>query len=145
MCRKLGGMMKILFLIFMGIEAIIDLRKKEIYMFPVVIAGVIGIFVNVFVLKTDIKALLMGFLIGIIVAVISIISKGGIGMGDALILGVCGIYYGFDETFRIYFIALVMAALIGLILLIKNPQNRKRQIPFIPFIFLGMAGVLIWQ
>jgi len=135
--------LKALLLILVGIEAIIDIRKKEILLWPLIVMAIIGLLCNLLLSSWSFKDILSGLIIGVFVAIISIVSHGGIGMGDAVILMVIGIFLGFEMTLQIFFWSLVAAAMVAMIYLIRDRKSKGKQIAFIPFIFIGMAGVFI--
>lgn len=72
-----------------------------------------------------------------ILAVIAIISKGGIGGGDIKLLALLGFMVGFKMILLAFFLACFFGAIISLILLLFGIIRRKEPIPFAPFISLG--------
>ncbi|WP_217586971.1 prepilin peptidase [Lentibacillus saliphilus] len=73
----------------------------------------------------------------ILLALIILISKGGMGAGDMKLFGVIGIVLGFKQTLLAFFLSTIIGALIGIILLMTEVIGRKQQIPFGPYIVIG--------
>jgi leader peptidase (prepilin peptidase)/N-methyltransferase len=68
---------------------------------------------------------------------ISRITGGKIGMGDGLLLCVTGLGLGFWGNMELFAYALFAAAAVSVILLILRLADRKKSIPFVPFLLLS--------
>lgn len=71
---------------------------------------------------------------------LNIISKGGMGLGDAKFALSVGLLAGYVSGFTVIgatFVAFFLGALVGVIAMLAKKGNRKTAIPFGPFIFLG--------
>jgi leader peptidase (prepilin peptidase) / N-methyltransferase len=73
---------------------------------------------------------------GIIILII-VLSRGGMGMGDAKLFALCGWVVGFPHTLIALLLACLMGTLVGGILLMLKIIGRKQPIPFGPFLALG--------
>lgn len=73
----------------------------------------------------------------VILMLIMIISKGGLGGGDIKLFAVLGFVLGLKLVLLSFFIANLLGAVIGIIGLVFGIFKRKRPIPFGPFIALG--------
>lgn len=124
--------------------SIIDIKRKIIPNKLVILGmgmGTIMMFLND---NISIISALLGFVMcGGIIGVISIITKGSIGMGDAKLFACIGIFLGLQTTLGIMLIATVLSGLVGLILLTFKKVNGKTMIPFAPYIFLATIFVMI--
>lgn len=78
-----------------------------------------------------------GALVGVGILITSKASRGKIGMGDGYLLCVSGISLGFWGNMELFAIALFAAALVAILLLIFRLADRKKSIPFVPFLFLS--------
>lgn len=126
--------------------SIIDIKTKIIPNKLIIIGmiiGVIMVYLNDNI--TTISALLGCLFCGGMVAVISIITKGSIGMGDAKLFACIGIWFGLQTTLGIMLIATMLSGLVGLILLTFKKVNRKTTMPFAPYIFLATVFVMIFN
>ncbi|MFD1362254.1 prepilin peptidase [Lentibacillus salinarum] len=79
-----------------------------------------------------------GMLAGVmIIAIIIVISRGGMGAGDMKLFGLLGIVLGFEKTLLTLFLSCVIGAIIGLILLLLEVIDRKQPVPFGPYIVIA--------
>lgn len=137
-----------LFIIILS-AAMIDLRKKIIPNFLIVIGLVfrLGIYIYEIITSEDIKSIVIndaiGFAIGfVLLALVSVITKQGIGFGDAKLFGVIGLTSGSFCTYSTLFTSLLISAVISIVLLISGKKGKKESIPFGPCIALGYVVVL---
>lgn len=75
-----------------------------------------------------------GFLLLLLIAVI---SKGGMGGGDIKLFAVLGIIFGFQEILLVFFFSTLCGSIIGITALLSGKAKRKQHIPFGPSIALG--------
>lgn len=86
-----------------------------------------------------------GFLTGgILLLLIAVISKGGMGGGDIKLAAVLGLFLGWQRVITAFWIAAVMAAVTGLTLIALKKKTRKDAIPFGPFLSAGALAGIIW-
>lgn len=124
--------------------SIIDIKIKiipnKLVIFGIGI-GTIMMFLNDNI--SIINSLLGCVICGGIIGVISIVTKGSIGMGDAKLLACVGIWLGLHTTLGIMLISTVLSGLVGLILLTFKKVNRKTTMPFAPYIFVATTFVMV--
>ncbi|HLR64023.1 MAG TPA: A24 family peptidase [Pseudogracilibacillus sp.] len=81
---------------------------------------------------------LIGGIVGyFLIAIIIIISNGGMGAGDMKLFGVLGIVLGWKLTLLTFFFATLFGAVVGIILRLTKKNNKNEPIPFGPHIVLG--------
>jgi len=85
-----------------------------------------------------------GISIGLILLGISFITRGQIGMGDGLIVCITGMSLGFTKNAMLLGFGLFGSAIFSMILLSFKLANRKKTIPFVPFLLCGYVGVLLF-
>ncbi len=73
----------------------------------------------------------------LLVAIIILASKGGMGAGDMKLFGLLGIVLGLGKVLLTFFLASLIGAVIGLILLLLKIIKRKQPIPFGPYIIVA--------
>ena len=75
----------------------------------------------------------------------SLVSRGGLGFGDALVISSLGLYLNVWELLAVIGIGLLSASGYSILLIFTRKAGRKTELPFIPFLFLGyMGGLYLW-
>jgi leader peptidase (prepilin peptidase)/N-methyltransferase len=127
-------------LLFCGVQ---DVLKKKIYIWVIALGAIlIGIGLP-FCTALSIIERVGGVAIGGCVIIISKATNGKIGMGDGVLLCVTGLGLGFWGNLELFGVALFFAAIISIILLVCHLADRKKSIPFVPFLFLGYAFLML--
>ncbi|MEC5421938.1 A24 family peptidase [Virgibacillus sp. C22-A2] len=83
---------------------------------------------------SSITAALTGLLI---IAVIILVSRGGMGAGDMKLFGILGIVLGMEKLLLAFFLSCMIGALIGIVLLLFKVIDRKQPVPFGPYIVVA--------
>ena len=71
-------------------------------------------------------------------------TNQGIGGGDVKLFGVLGLFFGFELTLFILFIACLISLLIGFFLIYFNKLSRQSVFSFAPSIFIGSFVVALY-
>lgn len=120
-----------------------DIFKKKILLWLIIIGSLmIGMclpFCNTF---SPVNSL-GGIAVGASVIVISLVTGGKIGLGDGMLLCATGIGLGFWGNLELFAIALLMAAVVSIILLIFRLADRKKSIPFVPFLLASYVFLMV--
>jgi leader peptidase (prepilin peptidase)/N-methyltransferase len=120
-----------------------DIRKKKIHLWVIVIGGLLAIGCLPFCEALSLLNRLGGGMIGLGVILISIASKGKIGIGDGILLCITGIGLGFWANLELFGIALFFAAMLSILLLVFRFADRKKSIPFVPFLLIGFTFLFL--
>lgn len=75
-----------------------------------------------------------GMIVGMLMIVVSMIGKAGIGLGDGGLFLVLGMFYPFDKMIELLMVASIMTGIFGLVLMACKKGNWKTELPFIPFV-----------
>lgn len=130
---------------FLGLNTWTDIRRKEISLVAAAVfaAGSLiwtactGRISTSFFIPVGISAFFL---------VVSIVTKGALGMGDGWLMMALGIAMETEEFLVMLLIGLGGSAIWAGILLVILHKERKAEIPFVPFLFLGYIGVvLLWK
>lgn len=123
---------------------IIDFKRKIIPNILIIIGLFfrVGIYIYEIFAVEDIKTIvvndLIGFAIGfVLLAIVSLITKGSLGFGDAKLFGVIGITAGSFCTYSTLLISLVISAVVSVISIARKKMGRKDAFPFGPCITAG--------
>jgi leader peptidase (prepilin peptidase)/N-methyltransferase len=84
-----------------------------------------------------------GLALGLGVILLSKATGGKIGLGDGILLCVTGLGLGFWTNAELFGIALSLAASVSVVLLIMRRADRKKSIPFVPFLLTGYVILLV--
>lgn len=111
--------------------------------------ALLGLLLAAFLWQVTQNAVAGGFIGGLVMAaivtIIILLTHGhGMGWGDAKLAGVLGFLLGWPLAPVGLFIAIVLGAIFGMILLLTKRAKRKDPIPFAPFLLIGTAIALIW-
>lgn len=78
-----------------------------------------------------------GLVAFLLVAIIILASRGGMGAGDMKLFGVLGLVLGIGKVLLTFFLACLLGAVIGMGLLSLKIIKRKQPIPFGPYIIVA--------
>ena len=91
-----------------------------------------------------VKNALLGFAMGIgVFGLGAILSKGGMGAGDIKLFGVLGMLLGWEGTFLLIFLTVLLTALTGIILILAHKKERSSRLPAGPFVLLAMGTAML--
>lgn len=86
----------------------------------------------------------LGFLAcGLLMTMIYLISRKGLGGGDVKFMTVSGLYLGISSVFTALLYGSIFAALTGLILIALKKVGPKDAIPLVPFLYIGITLAVI--
>lgn len=128
--------------IYLAVMAVIDRKQKAVPIIPGVVCIVFIILAQIVAGKNP-GEWLPGILVGIFLFMVSRLSRGEIGQGDALVYLVSGLALGFYRTLELLMLSLFLAAMTGLALLVIRRVGRKHTMPFIPFTAIAYGVVFI--
>ncbi len=128
------------------VASVIDLELK-IIPDKVNIAGLVMAVPFLFQSKDIFLSGLLGFLIGgLLLLLIAVVSRGGMGGGDIKLAAVIGLYLGWKLMLVALFIAFVLGALIGGLLLLTKRKKMGEAVPFGPYLATGsIVGALMGE
>lgn len=129
-----------LLLLFCGIQ---DTVKKKVYLWIIILGAFIVIACLPFCYSISIADRMCGLALGLSVVVLSKATGGKIGMGDGMLLCITGLGLGFWSNLELFAIALILAAIVSIFLLMLRLADRKKSIPFIPFLLIGYVTLML--
>jgi len=136
------GLIIIVFLVF---SAIFDLKYMILPDFSTVILIIMAFLGVVFDEPNIIPYLLSSLVASGFLLILNLITKGkGMGMGDVKLAIFMGLFLGPQKTIVAFYIAFIVGAIYGLILMALKKVKKKSQIPFGPFLILGTLVAWWW-
>lgn len=121
-----------------------DVRKREIVPWSLWIFLILGIIGNAVKPMHSLWSMLGGAAVGIGMLLISVFSRGSVGLGDGFLLCVTGIYLGLEANLLMLLGALFLCALFSILLLCFRKAGRKTNVPFVPFLLAGYLWGLLF-
>ena len=130
------GLLIIVFLVF---SAMFDLKYMILPDFSTVILITVAFLGVVFDEPNVIPYLLSALVASGFLLILNLITKGkGMGMGDVKLAIFMGLFLGPQKTIVAFYVAFIVGAIYGLILMALKKAKKKSQIPFGPFLILGI-------
>ena len=83
----------------------------------------------------------LGFILLLLVA---IISRGGMGFGDVKLAALMGLAIGFPLVMFSLVFGAMLGGIIGAALLVSKKRSRRDAIPFGPFLALAAMITMLW-
>jgi leader peptidase (prepilin peptidase)/N-methyltransferase len=121
----------------------IDLRYKIIPNGLVIVVLILGI-VQTVLDKTYMNHIMGFFVMSGFLLIISIIVKGGMGMGDIKLMAAAGLLLGWQKIIVAMMVGSIVGSLIGIGLLAFKIVKRKQPIPFGPFLAIGIMLAMLF-
>ena len=86
------------------------------------------------------ESLWAAFFVLTVLSLLSYLMKGGLGMGDAKLLGTAALFLGGGKAFLIFVGGVLLAVPLCLFLIARKKEGRKKKLPLVPFF---LAAVLL--
>lgn len=130
-----------LFFVILMICSIKDIKEKEIPNKVIITGILLGLAVCTISFDTEIllDSVITCVITGFILYLVSMATKGGLGMGDMKLMAVCGLFLGFSQTTSVLLISLLLTGVIGIGYILLKKASLKSTIPFAPFITAGFV------
>ena len=135
--------MKIVLGLFLLICTVIDLKTKSVKIALLISFAAAGAVFYCVVRPVSIYDEIAGIIVGGVFVIIWFVTGGKLGLGDALLMIVTGIYLGGRKNVVLIMGAMFMAAIYSAFILIFRKADRKKEIAFIPFMFMSFMGMVI--
>jgi len=136
------GLVIITLLVFL---TVFDLKYMILPDFAIIILIIIS-FLGVIFDEPNIVPYLLSALVGSgFLWLLNLITKGkGMGLGDVKLAIFMGLFLGYPKIIVAFYVAFITGAVIGIILMIFKKIKKKTEIPFGPFLILGILIAWFW-
>lgn len=128
---------------FYGLTVIDDIRTKSIRVLEVIVFAVIGLLIDVTLKPYSWMSVAGGVGVGAFVYILSLLTNEKIGKGDAMIVMVSGLYLGFMNTVIVLWLASILAAIFGGVMVKRHGHRMDLEIPFVPFLLGAYLTVFL--
>lgn len=124
--------------------SIVDIQSKIISNRLLIVCICLGVISNFINNEFSLYSSLLGALaVGGILLLISIITKGGLGMGDVKLFSVLGFFFGLERILAILLLSTFITGILSLILLTFKLVKPKTNLPFAPFIYISTLVITL--
>ncbi len=122
-----------------------DYREKKVNLFILLISGAAGTLAQAIAGQYTAGNLIAGIGVGAAVCLFSEVTRGKIGMGDGLVIVLCGIFLGFERNIMLCMAAIYLAGAAALLLFLMKKRGRNYRMPFVPFLWASYVVNLLWN
>lgn len=134
-----------------SVAAIVDIKDQRIPNYivgAILCAGAVVVVIQLILSPAMWREILVGtvasgVLVFIVLYVLSVISRDGLGMGDVKLFTAIGFLCGAYESLNIMVYALLSCVLVSMFLVLTKKKKMKDKIAFGPFIYIGYIIVLL--
>lgn len=134
---------KMILFLWLLLCSIQDIMKREISLIVILTGFALLFTISIIKGKLLFWNRVGGLVLGVVLIILNKATRGQIGIGDGLVLCITGISLGFYINSLLLIYGLLFAAIFSIIYMLVKKASRKSSIPFIPFIFVALLGVLI--
>lgn len=127
----------------LGLYSIEDIRKRAITAKYLVLFGMAGVVLNLYRGDISVFNMFCGVVLGLFIVLISLVTRGSVGLGDGLLFIITGIFLGGTLNLELLTISLVYASLFSLGMIALGRKKKNQEIPFIPFVFVGYVTIVL--
>lgn len=129
----------IIFFVFLGLfaETITDVLDRKIWMPLMIIELPLLLGLNYAAGRGSVSLWIGSIGIGLLFYLLSVVTGGQIGKGDALLFCMTGAGVGLWENFILIYLTFLLAFLAAMFLFVVKRVSRKKTIPLAPFLLLA--------
>lgn len=120
-----------------------DIKTRRIFIGWIIFLVLLGSFYQILAGDHFLYRILSGSLAGILLRLFGGLTQEAIGKGDGDLTAAIGIQLGFFRSLELLMYAFLLSALISMFLILLKKADRKKKIPFIPFLFIGYLGTVL--
>ena len=131
-------------LLFLAVCAVFDGLERQVPL-AVVWLGMltaVGLRIGGVMGEAGMTAVALSLLPGACFFLLSFLTREKVGYGDGWVLLMIGLFLGVYRCFLILLVGLLAESSVALVLLVLGKIKRDREIPFLPFLLLGMGVVV---
>ncbi len=128
-------------LLYLLAAAVTDIKTKKVSAALAAFMGLAAIVAQAVWHPLSMGNWIAGVLPGMFLLAIGFLTRESVGYGDGIILLVCGSILGFWGCLEVFLLGLFLTFPFSLFLIAGRRADRKKEIPFVPFL---LAGYGIW-
>ena len=128
-------------IIILGVICVSDIKRKKIPVYMLIVLAAAGIISNFTVGEFDIEKRIIAMLPGMILLIVSMITKQQIGYGDGMIILIMGLYIDIDDILSIVLSSFLLSSIAAIILMTVFKKKKNFEMAFSPFLLIGYGLV----
>lgn len=128
-------------IIILGVICVFDIKRKKIPVYMLIILAAAGIISNFTVGEFDIEKRIIAMLPGMILLIVSMITKQQIGYVDGMIILIMGLYIDIDDILSIVLSSFLLSSIAAIILMTVFKKKKNFEMAFSPFLLIGYGLV----
>ena len=128
-------------IIILGVVCVFEKKRKKIPVYMLIILAAAGIISNFTVGEFDIEKRIIAMLPGMILLIVSMITKQQIGYGDGMIILIMGLYIDIDDILSIVLSSFLLSSIAAIILMTVFKKKKNFEMAFSPFLLIGYGLV----
>lgn len=132
-------------ILFLGFCSITDIRRKIINIIPCFIVAGTGLIFHIILMDTTWSNQFVGIILGLILLLLSFITREAIGRGDALVVIALGFILDGIMIFQMIFWAFILVDIFAVIAALARKIKFKSALQFTPFLFVSEIIILIFE
>lgn len=126
---------------FLGMLTLEDIREKRISVKRLAVGALAAMICQFVERQISGASIICSLIPGILLLLLSIMTRESIGKGDGIVVMVLGLWIGGQMTFMIVCLAVWAAGIFATICLIRK---KRESIPFVPCLLMGMEVLLFY-
>lgn len=132
-----------IFGVLLVVAAVKDVKQLEIPLYYLIIASALVVCKLLFNFSFSVAEFGISCGVGILLLVVSIISRGSLGLSDSYLLLCIGAMIGIEKFSLVILYSFILSSICSGYLLVCKKVSKKYRIPFIPFICMGYVLALL--
>ncbi|WP_251386745.1 prepilin peptidase [Mediterraneibacter agrestimuris] len=130
-------------LLYLGSLSIVDIRSRRLPIWLLAAGGILAVGFQIIWGGVPGILIVLGGTVGLVFLAVSKATGENFGYGDSILIGILGIYLGFWNLLSLLAVTFTFAAGTAMAVLIRHKFRRKTMLPFVPFLGMGYAAVLL--
>lgn len=130
-------------LIYLGCLSVLDIRNRRLPVWMLLAGGILAAVFQILWKGMPGVLVAAGGAVGIVFLAVSKVTEESFGYGDSILIGVLGIYLGFWNLLGLLVLTFILASGTAMAVLVKRKFRQKTLLPFVPFLGIGYAVILL--
>ncbi len=127
-------------LVLLLINSLVDIRYMKIHLPFTLAAGAAGAAACILLREDGLAGILVSLLPGLLLMLLALPARGGIGMGDGIVLTAAGFFWTAEEAWSAALLGFFLAGIFAGGMFLRRRRGQER-FAFVPFLLL--ADILI--